>query len=254
LGGEALQRLEDGAQRAARDLVTGLGLAAPVTPSPAHPRPRVVADMVATVDGRAAVQGRSVALGHPADRALLRELRTAADAILVGSGTLVAERYANLLDEEQRARRVAEGRSPHPLVVTLSRRLTLSRDVPVFDEPGVPILVFTHAGEEVVAPVFGADLDVVRVPAEAPLPMAALVALGARGVRSVLCEGGPTLLRHLVADGALDDLLLTVSPLLAAGVAPTILEGPPLVEPARLALREVHRADDHVFLHYGLAR
>jgi riboflavin biosynthesis pyrimidine reductase len=254
LDDEALQRLQDGARRAARDLVAGLGLDAPRTPSPAHPRPRVVADMVATVDGRAAIQGRSVALGHPADRALLRELRTAADAILVGSGTLVAERYANLLDDEQRARRVAEGRPPHPLVVTLSRRLTLPRDVPIFDEPGVPIMVFTHAGEEVVAPVLGADLDVVRVAGEAPLPAAALIALGARGVRSVLCEGGPTLLRHLVADGGVDDLLLTVSPLLAAGVAPTILEGAPLVDPARLALRDVHRADDHVFLHYGLAR
>lgn len=251
MGGEALQRLEDGARRAARDLVAGLGLDAPMA---ARARPRVVADMVATADGRAAIQGRSVALGHPADRALLRELRTAVDAILVGSGTLVAERYANLLDGEQRARRVADGRPPHPLVVTLSRRLTLPPDVPVFDEPGVPVVVFTHAGEDVTAPVLGADLDVVRVTGEAPLPLSALAALAARGVRSVLCEGGPTLLRHLVADGALDDLLLTVSPLLAAGVAPTILEGAPLADPARLALRDVHRADDHVFLHYGLAR
>ncbi|HEX5927322.1 MAG TPA: dihydrofolate reductase family protein [Baekduia sp.] len=251
MGGEALQRLEDGARRTARDLVAGLDLAAPVA---AGARPRVVADMVATVDGRAAVQGRSIALGHPADRALLRELRTAVDAILVGSGTLAAERYANLLDDEQRARRVADGRSPHPLVVTLSRRLTLPRDVPLFDEAGVPIVVFTHAGKEVGAPVLGADLEVVRVAAEAPLSASALVALGARGVRSVLCEGGPTLLGRLVADGGLDDLLLTVSPLLAAGTAPTVLDGAPFVDPTRLALREVHRADNHVFLHYGLAR
>jgi riboflavin biosynthesis pyrimidine reductase len=251
LGGEALQRLEGGVSRAARDLVAGLGLDAPLA---AGLRPRVVADMVATVDGRAAVQGRSVALGHPADRALLRELRTAADAILVGSGTLAAERYANLLDDEQRARRVADRRPPHPLVVTLSRLLTLPRGVPLFDEPGVPIVAFTYAGEEVAVPVLGADLDVVRVAAEAPLLASALVALGERGVRSVLCEGGPTLLRHLIADGALDDLLLTVSPLLAAGAAPTILDGEPLAVPAGLALRDVHRADDHVFLHYGLAR
>jgi riboflavin biosynthesis pyrimidine reductase len=255
LGGEALQRLEGGASRAARDLVAGLDLTAGLTAAVgARPRPRVVADMVATVDGRAAVHGRSVALGHPADRALLRELRTAADAILVGSATLAAERYANLLDDEQRARRVADGRPPHPLIVTLSRELILDRAIPLFEEPGVPIAVFTYAGQEVVAPVFGADLEVVRLGAQAPLLASALVALGKRGVRSVLCEGGPTLLRHLVADGALDDLLLTVSPLLAAGGAPTILDGEPLAVPAGLALRDVHRADDHVFLHYGLAR
>jgi hypothetical protein len=75
-------------------------------------RPRVVAAMIASADGRVAVEGRSVGLGHPADRALLRELRTAVDAILVGTGTLRAERYANLLDDDQRAHRAAAGLSP----------------------------------------------------------------------------------------------------------------------------------------------
>jgi riboflavin biosynthesis pyrimidine reductase len=62
------------------------------------------------------------------------------------------------------------------------------------------------------------------------------------------------LLRRLVAEGGLDDLLLTISPLLAAGDAPSIVEGEALTPPARLVLREVHRADDHVFLHYGAKR
>jgi riboflavin biosynthesis pyrimidine reductase len=249
LGGESLQRLVGGAERSARELVAGLGLGAPLA---AGARPRVVADMVATADGRAAVQGRSVALGHPADRALLRELRTAADAILVGSGTLAAERYANLLDDEQRARRIADGRPPHPVVVTLSRALTLPAGVPLLDEPGVPVLVFTVS--DAPAPDVGAELEVVRVAPGTPLLRSALAELGARGIRGVLCEGGPTLLRRLIVDGGLDDLLLTVSPLLAAGDAPAILDGEPLAEPARLTLREVHRADEHVFLHYGLAR
>jgi len=250
LGDAGLQRLGDGPERTARELVAALGLDAPLAPGA---RPRVVADMVATVDGRAAVQGRSVALGAPADRALLRELRTAADAILVGSGTLAAERYAHLLDDEQRARRVAAGRPPHPLVATLSRELALPAGVPLFAEAGVPIVVFTVA-PDAPAPVVGADLEVVRLAPGTPLLPAALAALGARGVRGVLCEGGPTLLRRLVADGGLDDLLLTVSPLLAAGDAPAILDGAPLEDPARLALRDVHRAGDHLFLHYGLPR
>jgi riboflavin biosynthesis pyrimidine reductase len=219
--------------------------------------------MVATVDGRAAVEGRSVALGHPEDRALLRELRAAADAILVGTGTLAAERYASLLDDEARARRVAEGRSPHPLVVTTSRRLRLPVDeAPIFAEAGVPILAFGEeggggspsAGEAAGGPSFpgvAADLEVVRLPA--PLSLAAvLAALRARGVKGVLCEGGPSLLRRLVAEDLLDDLCLTVAPLLAAGGAPSILEGDVLPAAPRLTLRDVHRADDHLFLHYGL--
>lgn len=224
--------------------------------------------MVATVDGRASVDGRSVALGHPEDRALLRELRAAADAILVGTGTLAAEGYASLVDDEARARRVAEGRPPHPLVVTISRRLDLPvAAAPVFGEEGTPIVAFAEvqadgaaslaAGEApgaAASPVLSAvraDLEVVRLPA--PLSLAAvLAALRARGVKGILCEGGPSLLRRLVAEDLLDDLCLTVAPLLAAGGAPSILEGDGLPDPPRLELRDVHRADEHLFLHYGL--
>jgi riboflavin biosynthesis pyrimidine reductase len=251
--GDDLRRLSDGGARTVRDLVASLELRDAAFAGD-HGRPRVVADMVATADGRASVQGRSVALGHPADRALLRELRTAADAILVGSGTLVAERYADLLDDEQRARRVAEGRSEHPLVVTLSRRLLLpsAQDVPLFAEAGVPILVATQAGEETPPPAMAADLEILRVMPGTPLLATALAELGARGIRGVLCEGGPTLLRELVVADCVDDLLLTVAPMLVAGDAPTLLRGPELEPPAGLALRTIHRADDHLFLHYTL--
>jgi riboflavin biosynthesis pyrimidine reductase len=242
-----VRRLGDDGERSARAFVASLGLRAGLGD---RARPRVVADMVATVDGRAAVAGRSAGLGNDADRALLRELRAEADAILVGTGTLAAERYANLLDEAARERRTGEGRPAHPIVATVSRRLDLPVDeAPVFSEPGVPIVAF--AEDDVAAPSVAADLSVVALPA--PLSLAAVLeALHARGVRAVLCEGGPSLLRRLVAGGLLDDLCLTVSPLLAAGDAPTILEGDGLPEPARLALRDVHRADDHLFLHYGL--
>jgi riboflavin biosynthesis pyrimidine reductase len=205
--------------------------------------------MVAAVDGRAAVNGRSVALGHPADRALLRALRASVDAVLVGTPTLAAERYANLLDDDARAARVAAGRPAHPTMVTVSRRLTLPVEVPLFSEAGVAILAYTES--EAAAPAVGADLEVVRcAPGALTLP-AVLADLGARGVRSVLCEGGPTLLRALVAAGGLDDLLLTVAPLVVAGDGPSILEGDALAEPVALELREVHRAGEHLFLHYG---
>jgi riboflavin biosynthesis pyrimidine reductase len=247
-----VRRLGDDGERSARAFVASLGLRAGLGDGRPRPRPRVVADMVATADGRAAVAGRSAGLGNAADRALLRELRAEADAILVGTGTLAAEGYANLLDDEARERRVAEGRPPHPIVATVSRRLRLPvSEAPVLSEPGVPVVAFAEEGSAGAPPSVAADLAVVALPA--PLSLAdALAALHARGVRGVLCEGGPSLLRRLVAAGLLDDLCLTVAPLLAAGDAPAILAGDPLPDPARLALRAVHRADDHVFLHYGL--
>jgi riboflavin biosynthesis pyrimidine reductase len=204
--------------------------------------PRCVAVMIATLDGRAAIGGRSVGLGHPADRALLRELRTQADAVLVGTGTLAAERYATLLDDDQRARRLAQGLPAHPLVATWSRTLDLPIDVPVFAEEATPVAVYTSSDAD--GPP---GIDVRRVAGLADIP----VDLAARGMPVVSCEGGPRLLRELAAAGVIDELLLTVAPLLAAGDAPSILEGAALAEPARLALRSVHRADDHLFLRYA---
>jgi riboflavin biosynthesis pyrimidine reductase len=250
LGSEVLTRLDDGDGRSAREVVAALGLSEPVA---AGARPRVVADMVASVDGRAAVDGRSVALGNLADRALLRELRTAADAVLVGTGTLLAERYASLLDDDQRERRMAEGRPAHPIVATVSRGLRLPvAEVPLFGETGVPIVVFTESSEP--APAVAAALTVVRVAPGSLTLDAVLRTLAADfAVRGVLCEGGPTLLRRLVAEDGLDDLLLTVAPLAVGGAGPGILEGGVLgPRPARLTLRDVHRSDDHLFLHYGL--
>ena len=66
----------------------------------------------------------------------------------------------------------------------------------------------------------------------------------------MLCEGGPTLLRALIATGCLDDLLLTLSPLVAAGEGPAATAGAALDPPVGLALRDVHRAGDHLFIHY----
>ena len=187
-------------------------------------RPRVVVAMIASADGRVAVQGRSVGLGHPADRALLRELRTAADALLVGTGTLRAERYANLLDDDQRKHRAAAGLEPEPIVATISRRLDLPGDIPLLAEPTARVQVYTEAEGEV--PSQGAWVAVQRFdPGQLTMPAILEHLSTERGARTILCEGGPTLLRELVAADCVDDLLLTVAPMLVAGDAPTPLSG-----------------------------
>jgi riboflavin biosynthesis pyrimidine reductase len=214
-------------------------------------RPRVVAAMIASADGRIAVQGRSVGLGHPADRSLLRELRTAVDAILVGTGTLRAERYANLLDDDQRAHRAAAGLEHEPIVATISRRLDVPADIPLLAEPTARVQVYTEAEGEV--PGQGAWIAVQRFdPGHLTMPAILEHLRTERGARTILCEGGPRLLREMVTADCVDDLLLTISPMLVAGDAPTPLVGTLVEPPAGLALRDVHRADDHLFLHYTL--
>jgi riboflavin biosynthesis pyrimidine reductase len=233
----------------ARKVVRALGLreddAAPAG------RPRVVADMIASVDGRASVQGRSVALGHPADRALLRELRAAVDAILVGTATLRAERYANLLDDDQREQRAAAGLEPEPVVATISRRLDLATDIPLLAEPTARVQIYTEAEGEV--PSRGAWVAVHRfAPGTLTVPAVLEHLARERGAKAVLCEGGPRLLREVVAAGCLDDLMLTFAPMLLGGPELAPLRGEPLDPPAGLQLRDVHRAGDHLFLHYVL--
>ena len=232
-----------------REVVEALRLRTPV-----GDRPRVVAAMIASADGRATVDGRSVALGHPEDRGLLRELRTGADAVLAGAATLRAERYANLLDPDQVEHRRRLGLRPHPVLATVSRRGTLrAADVPIFAEAGVPIAVYSERR----ASLEGAAADVtVHALGDGGVALHRVLASLHRdhGVDGVSCEGGPQLLRQLIAEDCLDDLLLTVSPLLVAGEGPTPVSGPALSPPARLRLRGVHRADDHLFLHYAVGR
>ena len=214
-------------------------------------RPRVVAAMIGSADGRATVGGGAGGLGSPADRAVLRELRAAADALLVGPGTLIAERYATLLDDDQAQRRIDRGRSPEPLMATISRSLDARlADVPLFAEQGLQGRVFTEsAGAQISA---AAQVRIERFAPGTLSTRACLESLAREGVRLVVSEGGPTLLRELVADGLVDDLILTLAPLLVAGEGRSVLHGGVLDPPARMQLCEVMRAGDHLFLHYAV--
>jgi riboflavin biosynthesis pyrimidine reductase len=137
-------------------------------------------------------------------------------------------------------------------VATVSRRLDerLAR-VPLLAEPRTRIQLYTES--EAAAPAPGAQIETERF---APGTLSLAAALGhlrrERGVRLLVAEGGPTLLRRLLADGLVDELILTLAPLLVAGDGPGVVDGPALDPPARMRLAEVLRAEDHLFLRYVL--
>ncbi|CAA9526136.1 MAG: hypothetical protein AVDCRST_MAG30-3393, partial [uncultured Solirubrobacteraceae bacterium] len=98
--------------------------------------------MVATVDGRASIGGRSGPIGSKADMRMFLELRAIVDAVLVGTGTLRAERYGRLVrDPDRRARRVAAGLAADPIALLVSRRLDLPWDAPLFAEPEQRVVI-----------------------------------------------------------------------------------------------------------------
>jgi riboflavin biosynthesis pyrimidine reductase len=213
-------------------------------------RPFVFVNFVATLDGRAAVAGRTGALGSEADLEMLLELRTLADALLIGTGTLRAEGYARLVGSpERRAAREAAGLEADPTAVLISRGLDLPWDAGLFEAPEQPVIVYTGADGD--APDVAAPVEVVKL--DVPSPAAALADLRRRGVRALACEGGPTLFGSLLADGLVDELFLTLVPLLTGEDAATrIVEGGDLPEHAKAELLWMLRAGGELYLRYGL--
>jgi riboflavin biosynthesis pyrimidine reductase len=192
-------------------------------------RPGVRVNMVASLDGAITVEGRSGGLGGDADRRVFMALRALADVILVGAGTVRNEGYGPpRLPEEVQAARRERGQARLPRIAVVTRSLTLDWGSRFFTEApddARPLVVTCAAapeaerrrGAEVAEMLIagGDDVDVGD----------ALARLGGEGVASVLCEGGPYLNRALAADGLLDELCLTVSPLLVGGAGPRMLAG-----------------------------
>jgi riboflavin-specific deaminase-like protein len=228
----------------------GLELAARAPAS----RPYTIANMVCALDGRATIAGRSGGLSSKADQAVFAALRSQVDAILVGTGTLGAERYgAPARTPEARASRRAAGLAERPLVVTISRSLNLPLDIPLFADPATRIVVYT-ASEREPEPS-AAQVEVIKQPHVLSGPAAALADLRRdRGVRSILCEGGPRLLGALVAADLLDELFLTLSPTLVGGSGVTMLDAGELDPPPALELESAFEGDGDLFLRYSVCR
>ncbi|HVY95991.1 MAG TPA: dihydrofolate reductase family protein [Solirubrobacterales bacterium] len=211
-------------------------------------RPFVAMNFAATIDGRATISGVSGPIGSAQDTLMLARLRTRFDAVMIGAGTMRAERYGRLAAKpETRERRRAAGLEPEPLMVLVSGRLDLPWDAPLFAEGGRPVLIFTGSDEE--PPALETPLELVRH--EGGIDLAAALATLRRdhGVRALLSEGGPRLHAEMQAGGLVDDLFLTVAPKLV-GAGPAILEGE-LPAVAELELAWLLEVDGELFTRYS---
>jgi riboflavin biosynthesis pyrimidine reductase len=211
--------------------------------------PWLRANMVASADGAATLEGRTADLGGPADRRLLSLLRGLADVVVAGAATVRTEGYGPVCPHAWWGD-VREGRTPAPPLAIVSRTLEFDFDAPLFTEPLSPTIVITcrtaprdrlrrcekHA-DVIVAGDESVDIGM------------ALDALAARGLVRQLTEGGPRLLAQFVAADRLDELCLTVSPQLTGGYAARILDGP-ATGPLPLRLAQVLEDEDFLFLRY----
>jgi len=284
------------------EIVMGLGLHERTT---AGPRPHVLLNMVATVDGRATLEGRSGPISGEADRAMFHALRTVVDAVMAGAGTVRTERYGPIVrDPERRRARIQLGLAERPLACIVSASLDLPPQLPLLADPDSRVAILTPSSRELpqaAADDTGAVSEAGTMSdAGATSAVGAMGAVGAVGagaaeleyvrtrredgsldlaaalaelqdrlqVRTLLCEGGPHLNRELLAEGLVDELFLSVSPLLAGGdplrtassrprparfAPPTrILAGAELQPPAGLELKTVLEHESQLFLRYGV--
>jgi riboflavin-specific deaminase-like protein len=214
-------------------------------------RPYLALNMVSTLDGKATIEWRTKGLSSELDRRLFHQLRTQVDAVMVGAGTLRAERYGRIAkSEELRERRVSEGLAREPLAIIVSGRLNLPADLPLLQEPEQEVVIVTRSDAELRGTA--ARIEYVRTGNDLPLLMGKL--RDERGVRSILCEGGPTLNFHLLAAGLVDELFLTLGAKLSGGAAAlTIVAGRDLVEPVELGLVWVAEGAGDLFTRWRVA-
>lgn len=187
-------------------------------------RPWMLCNFALTVDGRAAIDGRSGPIAGPADLELLLALRSRVDAVMVGAGTLRAERYGRIIrDPDARSRREAEGLSHDPLAVVASESLSIPWDIPLFTDGGGEVVVFTSSEEDV--PDTETPVEVIRHRDRVDLEAAMAYLRSERDIASVLCEGGPRLHGDLWRAGLVDELFLTIGPRLAGSDGPALVAG-----------------------------
>jgi riboflavin-specific deaminase-like protein len=215
-------------------------------------RPYLGINMVSSLDGKATLDWRTKGLSTEVDRRLFHHLRTQADAVMVGAGTAREERYGRMTkNDELRQKRQNEGFVPDALAVVVSGRLDLPADLPLLNEPEQRVVIAT--GSDATIEALGEQVEYARVGDDLQKLMAYL--RERHGVRSILCEGGPTLNSFLFAAGLVDELFLTMNPKLLGGAAAlTIVAGRELVEPAEMELVSVAEDAGELYTRWRLQR
>jgi riboflavin biosynthesis pyrimidine reductase len=210
--------------------------------------PWLRANMVSSADGAASQEGATKDLSSETDRHVFALLRTLSDVILVGAATAREEHY-NAVRPRELWRHLREGRSQTPPIAVVSGRLDLDPQSPLITAAPADartIVITTAQAPPDRRAELATHADVIVAGEQAVDLKAAVSALADLGHQRVLAEGGPHLLGQLVEAGRMDELCLTVGPLMAGPGASRIVTGAPAAKPQRLAL--AHLLEDGGFL------
>ncbi|MFC4531857.1 pyrimidine reductase family protein [Sphaerisporangium dianthi] len=203
-------------------------------------------NMVAGADGGAWLKGVSEGLSGKGDRRVFGVLRGLADVVLAGAATVRTEAYGPARPRSS-WRELRLGRPPSPPIAVITRRLDLDLASPLFTEAephARTIVITTERAPKDRRDEAGRNAEVIVAGDERVDMSIAVASLRERGLGRVLCEGGPRINGQLAAAGLVDELCLTISPVLTGGDAARILNGPASHVPLRLA----HLLEEEGFL------
>ena len=211
-------------------------------------------NFVASLDGAITVDGRSAGLGTPGDKRIFDLLRALADVVLVGHGTASAEGYGPIGPGSRVGRlRASLGRPATAPVAVVSRRASLDpRSELVVGAVSPTILITCEAADAARRDALAEAGATVLVCGEEDVDLPqALARLAERNLEQVICEGGPQLFRAALRAGVVDDLALSVSPMLVGATGARLL-GEELAAGIPLELRQVLEEDGMLFTRYGV--
>lgn len=224
-------------------------------PDPPAGRPLVGLNMITSVDGRAELDGTADGLGSRADRRLMRLYRAAYDAVASGAGTLRADDFYSSLPADLAERRDAAGHPPQPFGLLIAGAGQLPTDRRFFAGGDQPRAVAVGSGSPHAAREPLPEVETWVAPTEEPEPAWVLDLLAARGMRSLLIEGGPTVNAAFLAAGAVDELYWTIGPRVVAADGLQMIGSLAAVhEPVPARLVSAHRAGDELYLRYRIGR
>ncbi|MEZ5282472.1 MAG: pyrimidine reductase family protein [Acidimicrobiales bacterium] len=215
-------------------------------------RPWLMVNMIASADGAVTVDGVSGGLGSAGDKDVFGTIRTIPDVILAGAGTVIAEDYGPpSTSVSTRARRLGCGAWPVARIAVVSNSLSVDPAARLFSAgDSRPIIITSEAADADRRNALAEVADVIVAGTGRVDMTAALTALGELGARVVLSEGGPSLNAQLAAEGLIDEMCVSLAPMVVAGDARRIVHGAALAEPIDLELRQVLTEDHYLFLHY----
>ena len=211
-------------------------------------RPWVMLNMISSLDGGTAVSGKSSDLGDDDDKAMFQAIRAVPDVILVGAATVTAENYQPVrLDDERRRLRADRGQSESPTLAIVTGRFSVDPEARVFSDPHHKPLVITGTTVNPAKLVlFGDAGDVAFL--DDLSPSGILDHLGAASV--VLLEGGPSLNGQFASAGLIDEINLTIAPVVLSGDSKRIVAGPTLDPPFGMEIDRVLAGDSALFVRF----